>query len=80
MFIKLPETDKNIVALNLSAYDTVEIHEYGNSFLLQVSRNVEANLYTKTTVQSYPTYEKAFEDFEKIIDAFAAGQRVWTLQ
>lgn len=78
MFIKIP--DENTVALNLSACDSVEICEYNKVFILRLSKQFEPPINVKTTIQSYPTYDQAFADFESMMDALAAGKQVWSPQ
>lgn len=79
MFIKLP--DKKTVAINLSACDFVKLREgYDKSCKLILSKQFEPPVTVETTIQSYPTYEQAFKDFEKMMDALASGKQVWSPQ
>ena len=75
MFIILP--GENDVALNLNAYDLVEIHEYNNSFILRASKRIEGPIYDKRDIQSYSTYEQALDGFRKMIDALTNGEHTW---
>jgi len=58
----------------------VEIHEYNNSFILRASKRIEGPIYDKRDIQSYSTYEQAFEDFERMIDALANKKGIWRPQ
>ena len=80
MFIKLPKTDLPVIAINLDTNDVVEIHESKGEYLLMVSRKLTPESSIKTTIQAYQTYKLAFADFERMMDALADGQRVWTPQ
>ena len=78
MFIRLH--NEKIVALNLNSFDSVQIYEYNNGFILGLSKQFEPPINVKTTIQSYLTYDQAFADFESMVDALAAGKQVWSPQ
>ena len=78
MFIRIHTKRK--IALNLNAYDFVEIYEYGQLFVLRLVKKIEPHIEEKATIQSYPTYERAFEDFESMMNALEKGQIVWAPQ
>ena len=76
MFIKIP--DKKIVALNLNASDSVEIYEHRDKFVLRLSKQFEPPITVKTTIQTYSTYDQAFDAFQRMMDALASGEQVWS--
>ncbi len=76
MFIKTH--DDEVVALNLNAYDAVEIQLRKGKSLLMLSKKLTSEKSAKTIIQSYSSDELAMTDFQSMMLALETGKRVWT--
>ncbi len=81
MFINISNENEKVVALNLNACDSIEIHEERKDFfILRLSKQFEPPITVKVTIQSYSSYEEAFADFESLMKALASEKQVWSPQ